>query len=389
MTKYDKVILNQLIDKYERSKSFTGDNQKSQSFFVKLIKLYPKYGDETEYELLTTLNESVLQLEQRGYIVVKRKKNGLVDTIKLELASLNDVYKYLSRVPKADINEQLISILDKYTDCNDVLNAFCNTQKERLLQNKKAELFDGDLNEYERILKAVSSVFDVNDEIYIRDFSIKVFGDSKVFERIKSKVKRLLFQYGDFPQEDTILEDLNIVKNPGHVFIKGSAEVTIKGQKIDLEQLDGDIALSSSLLSAIDSINITGNRVVTIENLTTFHAFNEKDAFAVYLGGYHNSHRRNFILQIYNDNPCVEYYHYGDIDAGGFYILLHLRDKTGVRFEPYQMGIDELKKYSRSTKPLTENDVKRLKNLMSSEFADTVNYMLEHNCKLEQEAMDV
>ncbi len=388
MTKYEKTILSCLLDKYERSKSFTGDNKNVQSFSVKLTKLYPKYGDEAEYELLKDLNETTAELEQRGFITAKRKKNGIIDSVCLNTQLLDSVYKYISRIPKADINEKLIEMLDRYSGRNELLTVFCNTQKERLSQNKKAEFFDGDLSEYENILKAVSVIYDVKDETFIRDFSVRVFGDSKAFESIIGKVRRLLFQYGDFPGEETVLEDLNIIKNPGHVYFKGSAEIVVNGQKIDLSRLDGDIALSSELLPKTDSIKITGKRVVTIENLTTFNAFCRKDTFAVYLGGYHNSHRRDFIMKMYHDNPDVEYCHFGDIDAGGFYILLHLRAKTGVPFKPYRMGISELQQYADLTKPLTENDIKRLKNLLDSEFSDTVKFMLENNCKLEQEAMD-
>lgn len=389
MMKYEKAILEYLLDKYERSKSFTGDNRIGQSFSVKLAKLFPRYGDEAEYELFCSLNETVSDLESKGYITSKSKKNGIIDTVTLNVKILDEIYQYISRTPKAQTNEQLIYLLDTYSDKNEVLTRFCETQKNRLSQNKKAEYFNGDITEYENLLKAVATVFDVNDETYIRDYSIKVFGDSKTFESIKSKVKRLLFQYGDFPEEDTILEDLNIVKNPGHVYIKGSGIITIKGQRLDLSELSGDIAISSALLPEISSINVTGSRIMTIENLTTFNAFHESDTFAVYLGGYHNSHRRNIIKKIYHDNPDAEYYHFGDIDAGGFHILLHLRAKTGVNFMPYRMGIPELQHFKEYTKPLTDNDKKRLRALLDSEFADTVNYMIEHNCKLEQEAIDL
>lgn len=389
MMKYEKAILEHLIDKYERSKSFTGDNRIGQSFSVKLVKLFPKYGDEAEYDFYCSLNDTVSELERMEYITSKRKKNGIVDTVTLNVQLLDDIYRYISRTPKAQTNEQLISLLDTYSDKNDLLKRFCDAQKIRLSQNKKAEYFDGDVTEYEKLLKAVAMIFDVSEETFIRDYSIKVFGDSKTFESIKSKVKRLLFQYGDFPEEDTILEDLNIIRNPGHVYIKGSAVIVIKGQRLDLSELNGDIAISSALLPEISSINVTGRRVMTIENLTTFNAFHKKDYFAVYLGGYHNSHRRNFIKKIYQDNPDDEYYHFGDIDAGGFYILLHLRAKTGVHFMPYHMGISELQRYKAYTKPLTDNDKKRLAALNGSEFSDTVNYMLEHDCKLEQEALDM
>ena len=41
------------------------------------------------------------------------------------------------------------------------------------------------------------------------------------------------------------------------------------------------------------------------------------------------------------------------------------------------------------TKKLTENDRKRLGALAETEFEETVEFMLENNCKLEQEAMDL
>ena len=81
--------------------------------------------------------------------------------------------------------------------------------------------------------------------------------------------------------------------------------------------------------------------------------------------------------------------HFGDIDAGGFYILQHLRNKTGIEFVPYCMDMKTLKENLQYTKKLTENDKKRLSALAETEFGETVEFMLEHNCKLEQEAMDL
>mgnify|MGYP004606090315 FL=1 len=389
MTNYKEIILNLLLDKYERSKSFTGDNKVEQRFSVKIAALFPKYGDEAEYDLFNALNEAVFALSEMDFVSFQCKKNGVIENVSLKFTRLYDAYAYLTRTPKAETNRNLIGLLEQYDGKNDLLTRFCTVQKERIAKNKKAEYFDGDIAEYEKLLKAVSMIFDVAEETFIRDFSIRVFGDSKSFEAIKGKVKRLLFQYGDFPDEETVLEDLNIVKNPGHIYMKGSALIQISGQTIDLSKLNGDIAISSALLPDIERIIVTGKRVLTIENLTSFHAFSEKDTFAVYLGGYHNTHRRRFIQQLFKDNPTAIYYHFGDIDAGGFYILLHLRNKTGVPFSPYHMDIPTLQQYRDYTKPLTESDVKRLKKLADTEISDTISYMLTNNCKLEQEAMDV
>lgn len=257
---HKKQILNYLLDKYERSKSFTGDNKRGQRFSVKLIKLFPKYGDDAEYDFYISINGAVQEMERCGYVSLVKKKNGSIDSVTLNTHKLNEIYAFISRIPKSDTNEQLLHMLTMYANKNEVLARYCHSQMERIRNNKKAEYFDGDLTEYENILKAVSEIFDIPDETYIRDFSVKVFGDSKVFEKIKHKVTRLLFQYGDLPQEETILEDLNIVKNPGHVYIKGCGIITINGQMIDLSVMNGDIAISSDLLKSIDKIEITGSK---------------------------------------------------------------------------------------------------------------------------------
>ena len=51
MTGYEKVLLNNLLDKYEKSKSFIGANQVNQSFTQNIDKLYPKFKDHSEYNL--------------------------------------------------------------------------------------------------------------------------------------------------------------------------------------------------------------------------------------------------------------------------------------------------------------------------------------------------
>lgn len=387
MMNYEKEILNALINKYEKSKSFTGQNKVNQSFSVRLEKLFPEFADDAEYDIFTQINEAVQNLLDKSFVSVTRKKNGVFNIVSLNTEKNDIIYTFLKRKPKTETNNALMNILYRYSSENDILSDFCNEQIERINTNKKVRFFDGDLQEFENVLKAVSEITKVREETFIRDFSVRAFGDSKIFETIINKVTKLLFQYGDFPNEDTILEEMNVVRNPGHVYFKGCGIITIGSQTVDLSQIKSDIAISSLLLDDI-RVKITGKRLVTIENLTTFNKFNEPDTFALYLGGYHNYHRRNFIKRIYQQNPEIEYLHYGDIDAGGFYILLHLRKKTGIDFIPYNMNADILKKYSSYTKKLTENDRKRLENLLNTEFSETIMYMLENNCKLEQESMD-
>ena len=425
---YINFILNYLLDKYERSKNFVQNDEIQRKISVKINKIFPEYDDEAEYELFTQVNTAVQTLESEKFITIFRKKNGLISNIVLNSDKLEEIYLFLSRKPKSETNQQLISLLEYYIAVevsskpverfehknhkttpmiqtpskngsdglyegvpkNEILSSFCQVQIERIKNNKKPEFFNGDITEYANILKAVSELYQLSEETYVRDFSVRTFGDSKTFEKIKSKVISLLFHYGDFPkEEETILQELNLVKNQGHIYIKGACRISINGQMIDFSQFSGDIGISSVLLDNISRIEVTGNKVITVENLTTFNRFCEENTMIIYLGGYHNTHRRNFIRKLYIQNPDVLYYHYGDIDAGGFYILLHLRNKTDIHFLPYHMDINTLQQYSQFTKPLTDNDRKRLQNLLDSEFSEIVQYMLENNCKLEQEALDL
>ncbi|MBR2800966.1 MAG: hypothetical protein IKE21_00065 [Erysipelotrichaceae bacterium] len=388
MKNYREQILNRLLDKYESSKSFIGANSVNQSFKIELSKVFPEYADDSHVKEIQQVNEAVNELEKDRFVSSVYRRNGLLYAVKLNTDRLDDCYAKLKRRPKKDTNEQLLAILDKYCKGSDVVNTFARTQIERIRNNKKVEHFKGDINEYESLLKILSEVTRVDKETFIRDFSIRVLGDSKAFEKIKSTVVSVLDQYGDFPDRDAILQDLNIIKNPGHVFLKGNGIIQIKGQTIDLNVLQGDIAVSSSLLPDIEKITVTGKSVVTIENLTTFNSYRPRDEFVIYLGGYHNALRREFIKLLYKQNPEAEYYHYGDIDAGGFYILLHLRAKTGVQFKPLHMDVTTLSNNMQFSKPLTENDIKRLKSFEQSEFKEVVAYMLKNNCKLEQEALD-
>lgn len=388
MKKYRSLILNRLLDKYESSKSFIDANTVRQSFRIELSKIFPEYADDSNVKEIQQINEAVSELESEKIVFGIYKRNGLMNAVKLNTDRLEDCYRELKRIPKKDINDELLTLLNQYQNGNDIVNRFASVQIERIRYNKKAEHFKGSVNDYADLLKTLSEITKVEQETFIRDFSIRVLGDSKAFEKIKSTVISALDQYGDFPDRDTILQDLNILRNPGHVYFKGSGMIQIKGQTIDLNTLKGDIAISSSLLSDVEIITVTGKTVVTIENLTTFNSYRPDNEFVIYLGGYHNTLRREFIKLLYKQNPEVRYCHYGDIDAGGFGILLDLRKKTGVHFEPLHMDVETLSENLHFTKTLTENDIKRLKNLAGSEFKDVVAYMLRNNCKLEQEALD-
>ena len=146
MTKYEKQILNVLLDKYEGSKSFIGTNQVNQSFTCKVAQVFPKYKDDSEYELFCAINEAVDDLVAQGLVTAKKMKNGVVQSATLNLEAINKAYEYVGRIPKSDIVVDLKKILLLYKDFNVILSAYCSRQLERLAENKSVEFFDDDFD---------------------------------------------------------------------------------------------------------------------------------------------------------------------------------------------------------------------------------------------------
>ena len=166
-----------------------------------------------------------------------------------------------------------------------------------------------------------------------------------------------------------------------------------------MSRLSGDIALSTESLKSLTGAEVLGKRVVTVENLTSFHDYTAGEDFVIYLGGFHNKVKRDFLVYLYQQNPEKEYRHFGDIDAGGFYILEHLKRKTGISFYSLCMDVATLQQYKADQKSLTENDRKRLQQLREAlqdqkrrgecteDYGEVIDYMMDRGCKLEQEAV--
>lgn len=386
---YEKKILNSLVDKYEASKSFIGSNQVNQRFKVCISKLFTEYTDHSKFEVFRDVNEAIDVLKRKGFIATKMDSRKVYENVFLSLDDLSEIYKYLKRKPKNDIHNRLKSLLEEHMYDNVILSEYCKEQLDRIANNRSVKYFNNDFQELESILLAVKEVMLVETEQFIREFSIRIFKDSKVFHTIQTKVENLLYEYGDFPEKDQILASFNLVKTPTYVNYKGAGKIILSGQTIDLLKLSSDIAISSMMLRDIERIEVLGSKVITIENLTSFHRFNVQDFFVIYLGGFHNTVRREFIKKLYSQNPQKQYYHFGDIDVGGFRILEHLKSKTKVPFKPYHMDTDTLVQYKKFSKKLTQNDRINLERLLiHDQYKSVINFMLENNCKLEQEAVN-
>jgi len=397
-------LLNELLDKYERSRSFTGDNKINQKFKVCIADIFPKYNDVAEYDYYMRISAVLEELESYGFIRLFRMKNGTVSKCSLETDRLDDIYSAIGRISKRSEYDWIMEMLceaGKADPSDKTLAAYIEAQRTRMKNGENIEYFNGDRQTFMDILTAVENVPLNDSEIYIRDYSVKLFHDSKRMERLKGSIQGLLFRYGDYEERDHVLEECGIVDTPTYVSVKGAGKLLFDGQEIDLLRLRGDLAFSTESVKGLEKVEVCGRRVITIENMTTFHDYPAADDFIIYLGGFHNRIKREFLIKIYRDNPEAEYVHFGDIDAGGFYIFEHLCRRTGIPFKMMNMDIAMLEAHRTEWNKLTLHDEKRLKDLKKMldaraeetkqfyDYRDTIAYMIENSCKIEQEQLGV
>ena len=188
-----------------------------------------------------------------------------------------------------------------------------------------------------------------------------------------------------------ILAEYGIYHTPNYVYFKGDIVIEIDGEPVKLQTLNQGLGISGEDLGKVIFSDLSQiKQVITIENLTTYFRWQEPESLIIYLGGYHNGIRRTLLKKIYQELPSISYYHFGDIDAGGFSILKDLRNKTEIPFKRYCMDVETLKYYEKYGKTLTESDKTRLKELeKDEELQEVVSYMLLHNVKLEQECVGI
>jgi DNA topoisomerase VI subunit A len=232
------------------------------------------------------------------------------------------------------------------------------------------------------------------ENLYVREASMLVYGDSKWFENNNYEEVCTFLRYAiginreESERNDAVLGLFNVVPAEQEIFIKGDWQIEWEQYVLNTSKLSGGIAISSGDVYSIKMITVYNENVMTIENKTSYQRIKDRNYAMMYLGGFANRHQIEFLKKVILDNPNVKYLHFGDIDIGGFLIHKHLCRETSKNFEMYCMGIEQLKdvRFSHCLKEMTDNDMSRLESLIEdTTYSEILKYMKEHNVKLEQE----
>ena len=396
-----KNLLTLLLDQYERSKTYQGENKVSQTFDVRPSRIFPEYeSDYADIGRNRDFENQMKDLEAKGLILI-RKKGEVIWKLEANPEKWPDYYELLQRKDKRAREREEIAMYERYIGKGPVTTQFCKEQILRINSSKKAVY---DRAEAEQIVKICQFIEGNREDILERELSIAVLGDSKLWEnKYRTKVCSLLRSFGDFEDLLTGLDDKNskddkreaqriilaeyhIFSNPSYVHFKGNGEFFFDdGRKLETASYL-PVAFSTDTLKHLRSIHIQDKQVMTVENLTSFNRMERKNTFFVFLSGYHNSAKQQFLKKMNEENPGLEWRHFGDIDPDGFYIIEHLKRGTGIDFQPSFMDVSYLKAYEAYGKPLEENDVRKAKAMIKNgKYKEIMEYMLKSGKKLEQE----
>lgn len=397
--KYEEKILTYLVENYRRSKKDLGNNKTNRRTQVKPDKIYKRYtSNDGDFREISQIDDTVLELSKKGMITYEVESFGmqikniyLVDEKILEIEQyLIEKYGYVSK--DTQINT-LHSLVDRYENTSLICQKECAVLAESIKNRKIPKNID----ELDNIFKALSFIENNQESLYIREVSMKVYGDSKFFEtQTLQPVCNILHKYSDQALEDKLLDEIllnyHISKEPQKLCIKGNVIINICGKAVDISGFSQGMEFHATDLPNIQSVKIMSQEFMTIENRTSYLRYHGDNVVTFYLGGYANRHQRDFIKLVYATNPDIIYKHFGDIDAGGFWIHTNLCEITGVKFGLFGMSINELKnsQYASCLHKLSNNDRNSLQELKKiSMYTEVIDYMLVQDAKLEQEIISL
>jgi hypothetical protein len=413
MIDYKSLILNDLLNKYEKSAHFRGKAKINRRIFFKPDrKTLPAYfaGDRPQEK--EALHQVVRQLREQGILAVEwvpGEKNNLLKRVSLNLDKIDAAYAAISRTPRLAALAELDRLLaDAATDIKTpwIRKFFADCRNEIARGLNWPSLLPEEKTELEGVLRALKGLEAKGEEDLLeRVFSIRYLGGSKNFSgKVKSAVIAIAAAYclqDDELADEDILHELGIIKTTEELLLSGPLVIELRGERMDFSPFPCGVVLDTQMAHTLEIAGCRARRVLLVENKTNFHYLVRRglpeDLLLIYLGGFPSPKKRLFLEKLrdyYADNTGQRdavFLHWGDIDWGGLRIYMFLRENVLPSLQPLFMDKETLLAYremGESLNPSYRNKLLKLReNPKYAAFWELITLMLELDIKLEQEAL--
>ncbi len=397
MADYAEKMLVTLVEKYRKSKKDSGSNVIARRTKITPAQLYKNYNkNDADMEQIEAIHFAARMYRQKGFLTFDTEGfSSEIRSIYLVDDKIEEVEKYLEEhygyVSKATKRKEAEELITRYEGRSPAAEEICAELRRALEQNKIPAYY----RQKEDWLKALVFIENNQKDLFLREASMLIFGDSKYLEneRVLGPVCKKLWKQSERSRmademEDEILEEYHIRREKQKLCLKGNVTFQIGEKEFSPDVFANGVEFYAEDLSRMEKICVHTSKFMTVENRTSWLRMRDPETTFFYLGGYTTRLQRDFLKKVYEDNPELAFMHFGDIDAGGLYIHEHLCRITGIPFTLYRMSPGELsdERFQSCLHTLTEEDRVRLQSLKKKEgYRQLAAYMLENNRKLEQE----
>ncbi len=404
------VILNRLLDKYEKSKHLLEPGSSNRRVMLRIEKKeLPEYQHETA-DIRNAFNRAARELEQERLISVEwLKGRPVLSGVILNLDQVERCYQMTGRThPKrqAEIVVQMVQAA-----LADAQTPWIVSWREELCENARhayvlPNYCRKDTAFLSKLLFSLTQYDSLRGEpITMRAFSSRCYHNSKTFEReVRDTFLRIAEKYHtelveicehtEMGVRDK-LAYLGIYARPELYELSGHCTITTQTGTIDIgAAYPYGIALPSTAVDCITEVNLSNiHSIVFIENKTNYDEYLvselKPDVLAVYHGGFLSPQKRKLVSKI-ADAVCesTSVFFWADIDLGGFQMFAHLQQLI-PDLQPMRMSGENVALHWQKGLERSEEYLERLRQAQSENiypmFDDAIQEILKRGVTVEQE----
>ena len=426
-----RLLLEQLLKKYEASKAFTQVGAVQRRILLNFYQGEFKPYDYEDYEQKIYIHTQVQELKKDSlvdYAWVRSEEQHILHRVWLNLDHVDAAYERAGLVsPKKDAQAVLAAVSQVQQDWLEAAGTSGRSsdlawigkllgETQQILSERQRLAAPMPLSREQALLllEAVRQLIRLlasgQTELAERVFSLQTYGDSKIFEqqvrtRMASLIRRylipdLLGNASDRPEDldvsdDELLGLVGLVRAPEIFEFSGPLLLRRAGRQLDFSFFPACATLSSIELDGLQiELPPVIRRILFVENRTNFHWLVQRrsqnedwhDTLLIYHGGFFSPARGRFFQQIREAveragqpaanaeqtadagrQSAVSVFHWGDIDLGGFFIFNRLRQTFFTQLQPWHMDRSDLLSSLGQAQPISRAYAERLRLLLTDE----------------------
>lgn len=400
------ILLDLLLDKYERSQAFlTGEStlhRPQTSLNVEPFRA--DYRDEMNFRKREWMHEVVQELCSDGILDVKWERSlDIISKIYLQWEGISAAFQRLGRQSKKDKLEVLHDTISRLSGHPwEWVDYWSREKMAALKEQRSAGLDITDPESYADLVQVLHELPGIEGDIPKRMLSLRVFGNSKHFEQRVERRLLTVMRQGlgkSVDLSDGELDVIGIVSHPKPVLLAGLGRFRLNEVDLLLETFTDGVALFPETLKTFDWVSLDVERIITIENLSSYHQWirvrQPLREIVVYTGGFPHRVLQSFLRGLWKMHVrwflSVPIYHWGDIDIGGIQIHRFLQKDCASIIHPLFMDEQILERFGEKEKDNPEQYLRTAKLLLDNEaYAEwhpLLAVMAHTGLKVEQEAV--